>query len=391
MAGNALMPGVGGIVGGIAGNLLGQGVKYFTGFGDYRVKSNVLINNPNGAIINRNIHGGTVIRKTEYLGDLYSSPTPGLFTSRAFNLNPADETCFPWLSQIAANYEEYVLEGCYFEFRSMSADALNSTNTALGTVCLSAQYNVNSPDFTSKQEMQNHEFGISVKPSESVRYFVECKKDQSVLGNMYIRAPYNIYGEQETSDRRFSDICKFQIGSQGLQGANVNLGEIHVTYQVALLKSRMWDTLGNDVNCWNMTNTTGISNVAPFGATSSSVISFDNIGIEQSSTVQISFPIGYNSSRKCFIMDWLVLGNSTAGVTLIGSTLTSLGATITPLYTSPENGNTTGKIYRKWKILLDGAGSQINLVLNMAAATLPAAITLMQTSITQVPLDYIFN
>jgi hypothetical protein len=39
---------------------------------------------------------------------------------------------FPWLSNIAQNFESYKLRGLVFEFKSMSGDALTSTNTALG-------------------------------------------------------------------------------------------------------------------------------------------------------------------------------------------------------------------------------------------------------------------
>lgn len=63
-----------------------------------------------------------------------------------------------------------MIEGMYLEYRTMSADALNSTNTALGQVIMSAQYNAGNPDFTNKQEMENYEGGVSVKPSQSCKF-----------------------------------------------------------------------------------------------------------------------------------------------------------------------------------------------------------------------------
>lgn len=396
-AGGALGAAIGGVPGGLVGSTLGalagQGIKYFTGFGDYHIKQNALLSEQtNKPIVNRNIHGGTVIRKSEYLGDLFSSPTPGLFSSRTFQVNPADINTFPWLSQIAANYEEYVMEGMYFEYRSMSSDALNSTNTALGTVVMSSQYNVNSEDFTSKQEMENHEFGISVKPSESMRYFVECAKNQSVLGEMYIRAPRNLSLPSNISDRRFSDICDFQIASQGVQGANVNLGEIWVTYQVCLLKSRMYDSLGLSSLSYTYVNDTGVTSANLLGTVADANVAFDNIGLNVASPVTITMPIGFNSSRKTFIMIYSMRGTSTASVTTTGLLLTSAGIStqvISPITAPDGSGATATKAIKAWLVTLDGAGSQVNLTLTPGAAVFPTSPVEATFQIFQVPNGYI--
>lgn len=38
-----------------------------------------------------------------------------------------------------------------YEYKSTSGDAISSTNNALGTVVMSAEYNVVSPPFSTKQ------------------------------------------------------------------------------------------------------------------------------------------------------------------------------------------------------------------------------------------------
>ena len=60
-----------------------------------------------------------------------------VFKIDSYLINAANPKTFPWLSQIAANYEQYDIEGMVF-----SADALNSTKTALGTVMMATQYDV---------------------------------------------------------------------------------------------------------------------------------------------------------------------------------------------------------------------------------------------------------
>lgn len=49
-----------------------------------------------------------------------------------YSVNPGQQVSYPWLSTIAANFESYRIIGQLYEFKTMSADALNSTNTALG-------------------------------------------------------------------------------------------------------------------------------------------------------------------------------------------------------------------------------------------------------------------
>lgn len=93
----------------------------------------------------------TIIRHREYIGDIIGSTA---FSINKWNLNPGDETTFPWLANLAANFEKYRPVGIIFEFKSTSADSLNSTNTALGTVMMCPRYNaVSSSDPQSKMEM----------------------------------------------------------------------------------------------------------------------------------------------------------------------------------------------------------------------------------------------
>jgi len=189
--------------------------------------------------------GGTiVISHKEFLGDIHSAPSDGTrFYARHMRINPGDSATFPWLSQIAKNFQQYRLEGLCFHFKTMSADALNSTNTALGTIIMCTQYDATQRTPKSKAEMENMEFAQSIKPSQTVTHFVECAKNQSVLDQLYVNSnPGHI-----TGDKRFYDFGTFTIATQGQQAADVNLGELWVSYQVRLYKPQLYDALGKDV------------------------------------------------------------------------------------------------------------------------------------------------
>jgi hypothetical protein len=80
----------------------------------------------------------TIVKHREFIGNIQGSTS---FSINTFNVNPGDEQTFPWLSALAVNYEKYRPIGVIFEFKSTSANALNSTNTALGTVMMCPRYN----------------------------------------------------------------------------------------------------------------------------------------------------------------------------------------------------------------------------------------------------------
>nr|QCC62362.1 putative capsid protein [Crucivirus sp.] len=272
-AGTAL----GSVLGGLGGNLLGEGVKYFTGKGDYEVINNAFLQGDNNSMVpihNPDRRTGDVFRRVEYLGDIISHGTANTFKIQSFPVNPGLESTFEWLSQIACNYEEYEFEGLYFEFRSMSADALNSTNTALGQVIMAANYNASSANFTNKAQMENYEGGVSGKPSCSIRYFVECAKQKTVLSTgQYIRQGAIPTGQ----DARLYDLCNFQIATNGLQGTKVNLGELWVSYQVVLRKPKMFAALGQ-YGAFAAGNPTlgAYTNALPLGSGSSWDVSVSN-------------------------------------------------------------------------------------------------------------------
>lgn len=210
-------------------NLVGR----ITGLGDYTVSRNSLVSEGNPLPSVHNSGKAFVMRHQEYLGDVITSATPGAFTLQSYHIQPADPVSFPWLAQIANLFQEYEMNGMLYQFRSMSADALNSTNTALGQVIMSTQYNPALADFSSKYEMENTEFTTSCKPSTSMLHPIECARNESVLTKLYI-APNGVVPPGEAV--QFYDFANFQIATNGFQAASVNIGELWVTYDIAFYK-----------------------------------------------------------------------------------------------------------------------------------------------------------
>lgn len=182
--GNALYPGAGGAIGSALGSVVGQGahalVKNITGFGDYKVSKNSLVYNkdaiPEFGGSNKRC---TMITHREFIKDIVGSDS---FNVEHFRINPGLSNTFPWLSSVANNWEQYVVQGMVFEFKTTCATAIGSTNTALGTVVLATQYNSLAAEFSNKQQMENYEFSQSSVPCESILHAIECDPHQTQCG-----------------------------------------------------------------------------------------------------------------------------------------------------------------------------------------------------------------
>ncbi len=170
--GSALGSQFAGAGGGKLGEKLGSYLHYIGkifGSGDYvtsaqQVTGNTLVNSSQ---IPQFTHGKSSVRiqHREFLGDIKTSSTPGAFLIQDYPINPGMEVTFPWLSSVVGvNFQQYRIRGMVFEYRSMSADALNSTNTALGSVVMATDYDSTDLRFTSKSQMENTEFGVLVNP-----------------------------------------------------------------------------------------------------------------------------------------------------------------------------------------------------------------------------------
>lgn len=144
-------------IGGFLGDAAQKALMAITGMGDYTVKSNSLYegairsNSPPQFAGGKDGNGNVMPRRREYLGDVVS---PGsAFNATTYVINPENPSTFPWLSAMALLYEQYRIHGMVFEFKTTSATAIGSLNTALGSVMLATQYNVLEKPFISKLQM----------------------------------------------------------------------------------------------------------------------------------------------------------------------------------------------------------------------------------------------
>lgn len=374
---------IGGLIGGPAGAAVGKGIgdslSTIVGLGDYEIKKNVFLEGRLPQIQNLPSGGGTIIRHTEYLGDIITSATPGAFSIQSRFINPAVENTFPWLSQVASNYEEYSMEGLVFQFRSTSADALNSTNTALGSVMMATNYDASDPPFASKTEMLNYEFSTSCKPSESTLHMIECQPSQNVLSNLYTRPGTVPTG----NDIRFYDLGRFQIATSGFQAASVTVGELHITYQVRLMKPKLFAALGLDINFNLFTNNNGVTALQPIGTAATAVINAATNYIVGLATAAPQVNLPQSNLIENYRIYYHVTG--TVAAAIVAPTVTLANCTlVTGIAQTPPNATLTTEFSMYYQIVTLG-NATLPTISYGVAGTFPAGAVNMEHFITQVP------
>ena len=224
---------VGGGPGSRLGRMVGNGIARIAGRGDYVLSGNVQNNSLAGSTPPQfgDATGTTRIRHREYIADVSGSQA---FSSRQYQLQPGLTQLFPWLSRFASCYEQYRIMGLVVEFKSTSASALNSTNTALGVVGMVTQYDAHEPPFQNKQEAENYLGCQSCSPSQSMLHFVECAKGQNPLDKLYVRTA----ALGEGADVKFYDMGILNVFTAGMQAAAV-IGELWVSYDIEFSKPKL--------------------------------------------------------------------------------------------------------------------------------------------------------
>jgi hypothetical protein len=251
--------------------------------------------------------GAFCISNKEYVSDVFGPGVAGgpaiAFQNTAYPLNPALQSVFIWLSQIACNFEEYEFKQLLFHYRSTVSEATNNTSGQVGTVIMATNYNSALSNFADKQTMIEYAHAASCRITDHMTHGVECDPTKSALGNgiLYTRANPVITGQ----DLKTYDLGKFQLAISNCPAAynGFPIGELWVEYVCELRKpkvfsSRALDT-DQDIFCTPNAATTSYVGGSPLGTTLGVPASLftgqqNNIGcrltVTAANTATITFP-----------------------------------------------------------------------------------------------------
>jgi len=330
-AGGAALGGAAfGPTGSIFGREMGSRLSKLIGSGDYasNMSTNDLIR-PAGLSPSSSFGPASdmvVITRREFLADVLAPSVAGTFTNYSYPINAGLVRSFPFLSQLASNYEEYCFDGLVYEFISSASPYI--TNSALGTVIAAMEYNSSSAPFQSKYEMENSAHAVSTRLDKNLMYGVECARGTNPLNCYYMRTGTS------SVPLTSSDLGFFQLAvapSTTVPTSSV-LGELWVTYKVCLKRPVL------SLNRFSLFHTmySGATTAAPFGATVMKTSYAGSTGWERTSSTVLSLTNGVIGD--IFQIQHVITGTvAIAGALTYGGYVLAGAAT----YAGYSNGTTT--------------------------------------------------
>lgn len=229
-----------------AANMI-SGRGMYTGRGSY--VGNSLMGSTPPQVITSAIDetGAVTVSKLEFLSEIYGPPSGDAFNVQKFELNPGLENTFPWLSQVAQNYEEYEFVQLVFSYRSTVTDIGSSTTGQCGTVIMATVYDPSSAVFTDKTAMMGYDGSMSSKTTENMVHGVECDPNKlSGSPGKYIRS-FSIGSNKDLKDYDHG-LFQLAIANSPTAYANTSIGELWVSYTVKLRKPKFFASRGLNVS-----------------------------------------------------------------------------------------------------------------------------------------------
>ena len=184
--------------------------------------------------------GAMIVTHQEYIGEIYGNSLqdngePKVLEYSKFILNPGMEKTFPWLSQIAQNYQEYEFQQLVFSYRPSLAD-INSNNGQVGEILMATNYRPTDPAFASKADIKRYPHHSAARCLDAQDHGVECDKSKLPLAKnvMYVR------NESLSSVENINDydlgFTQISVHNTPSSVAGAALGSLYVYYTIKLVK-----------------------------------------------------------------------------------------------------------------------------------------------------------
>jgi hypothetical protein len=178
-------------------------------------------------------NGDIVIRHREYIRDIIGHIG---FDALTLAINPGLPNIFPWLSNIAPNYESYIFENLEFDYETQAP------TVASGTVVLAIDYDPEDLAPVSKTQAMAYRGSVRC-PTWSSSQHKSLKEDLVKRKTYFVRHGILLGGEPvNTYDTGHLNIC-----TQG-QADNSVIGELYVSYSIKLMTPQLGNpAVGNAI------------------------------------------------------------------------------------------------------------------------------------------------
>jgi len=283
---------VGGFIGRTGSNALFGSGGYVSGSGSYGMPTNSLISGSSVAVptmMGGDEIGSICVSHKEYLGNITGSIS---FENSAFQLNPGLSSTFPWLSQIAQNYEEYTFNQLMFTYTSLLSDS--TASGVIGSIIMTTNYNAGQPDFTTSADMLNNIGTVSARPIDGpIIHGIECDDTKNVMSSYFVRSG----AVPDNQDIKTYDMGRYQIATEGMPEDNQLQGQLWVSYNIVLRKPKIFTAAGKGIGCdlYKMLTTVGNNRKYMIGKTLLAS-PLNNIGTKITCPDEMSYQVNFPST-----------------------------------------------------------------------------------------------
>lgn len=260
------------------GSSLGAAISRWLGAGDYTISKNTVMRAGSTVPDMHRSDQSITVRHREFITQVTGANN---FTVQyALTLNPGNSQTFPWLSKMAALYQEYSFKGIVFHYVPTSG-MISGSSTALGSVMMQTSYRSTELPPLSKVELLNEYWSSESVPYESFVHPIECDPKENPFAIQYVRS-----GEVPTGDNKL--LYDLGVTYIAVSGAPANvLGDIWVTYEVELKKPSLYSNVTSFAS-YSSRVTTGTTSTTYFDGLFSS---FGTLGVTTAGRT-LTLPVG---------------------------------------------------------------------------------------------------
>jgi hypothetical protein len=254
-------------------------------------------------------NGDVIIEHCEFIADLKGSVN---FATVPFPINPGQTVSFPWLSQIAPNYESYKFEYLDFEYQNTVG------SQTPGLVMLGADYDASDPAPVDKTQFAAYQDYTREVPWKGFTQH-NRKENLNKRKSYYVRTG----ATPANADVKLYDVGNLFVGTQGMSDDS-NVGEIYVRYKIRFMTPQIQNPAVGTSKSAKLTSTASVAPSFVAGSNAPLVVSGVN-----SSQVTLTAQSAYACLVNCYC-------SSSSG----SPTFVTTGSTCTVQNVQPSSGGT---------------------------------------------------
>jgi hypothetical protein len=192
-----------------------------------------------------------VVKHREFIGDVNGSED---FFLSQFAVNPGLAETFPWLNEVAQNFESYHFRYLRFQYQPQAP------TTAPGTVMLAIDYDAADTAPTEKIELMSLVGAVRCAVWSEIEQRSTADDLKKMAPRLYVRTT-NL---ASNLDIKTYDVGNLFIATVGATA--ITVGELYVEYEVELT-SPTWEGQVDEAASWSSTWATGEGGTSPMDLT----------------------------------------------------------------------------------------------------------------------------